>query len=50
MVALAWAVLGGCAETQFIAHTAKRVGKVHEAPKAAATYKIGSPYRIESTW
>ena len=50
MVALAWAVLGGCAETQFIAHTAKRVGKVHEAPKAAATYKIGSPYQIESTW
>ncbi len=50
MLALAWAVLGGCAETQLIAHTAKRVGKVHEAPKAAATYKIGSPYQIESTW
>ena len=50
MLALAGAVLGGCAETQLIAHTAKRVGKVDEAPKAAATYKIGSPYRIESTW
>ena len=50
MLALAGAILGGCAETQLIAHTAKRVGKVDEAPKAAATYKIGSPYRIESTW
>jgi rare lipoprotein A len=50
MLALAGAVLGGCAETQLVAYTAKRVGKVHEAPKAAATYKIGSPYRIESTW
>ena len=50
MLALAAAVLGGCAETQLIAHTAKRVGKVHEAPTAAATYKIGSPYQIESTW
>ncbi len=50
ILALAGAVLGACAETQFIAHTAKRVGKVHEAPTAAATYKIGSPYQIESTW
>ncbi len=50
MLALAWAVLGGCAETQFIAHTAKRVVKAHEAPKAAPTYKIGSPYQIEATW
>ncbi len=50
MVALAAAVLGGCAETQFIAHTAKRVGKAYEAPTAAATYKIGNPYQIESTW
>lgn len=50
MVALAWAVLGGCAETQLVAYTAKRVVKAHEAPKAAPTYKIGSPYQIESTW
>ena len=50
MVALAGAVLGGCAETQLIAHTAKRVVKAHEAPKAAPTYKIGSPYQIEATW
>ncbi len=52
ILALAGAVLGACAETQFIAHTAKRVGKVHEAPGApgARTYKIGSPYQIESTW
>ena len=50
MVALAWAVLGGCAETQFIAHTAKRISKPYEAPKAAPTYKIGRPYQIESTW
>ena len=50
MLALAGAVLGGCAETQLIAHTAKRVGKAHEAPTAAATYKIGSPYQIGSTW
>ncbi len=50
MLALAWAVLGGCAETQFIAHTAKRVGKAYEAPTAAPTYKIGNPYQIESTW
>lgn len=50
MIALAGAVLGGCAETQLIAHTAKRVVKAHEATKAAPTYKIGSPYQIGSTW
>ena len=50
MVALAAAVLGGCAETQLIVHTAKRVGKAYEAPTAAPTYKVGSPYQIESTW
>ena len=48
-------LLSACAETQFIAHTAKRVkvskiGKVKEAPSPAATYKIGKPYKIKGVW
>jgi rare lipoprotein A len=44
------ALLPACAETQFIAHTAKRVGKIQKNPPPAGVYKIGSPYQIRGTW
>lgn len=44
------ALLPACAETQFIAHTAKRVEKIHRKPPPAGVYKIGSPYQIRGTW
>lgn len=55
-----WALLGlvgvflaGCAETEFIAQTAKRVAKVQDGTTAAVPsgiYKVGNPYKIENTW
>ena len=46
-------LLSACAETQFIAHTAKRISKVHEKsgkPAYKETYKIGNPYQIDGVW
>lgn len=43
---LAVLVLAACAETQFLAQTAKRIHK----PEAQAVYKIGSPYQINGVW
>lgn len=45
---LAAAALGGCAQTQFVAQTAKEIGKATERP--AATYKIGQPYQVDGVW
>ena len=47
---LAFAVLGACAETQFVVHTAKRVVKDKEPPAPAGIYKVGNPYEIAGVW
>ncbi len=44
------ALLPACAETQLIAHTAKRVVKIQKKPPPPSVYKIGSPYQIRGTW
>lgn len=45
-------MLAGCAESQFLIHTAKRVGRSVEsgAPSDEGIYKVGKPYQIEGTW
>lgn len=45
---LAIFVLSACAETEFLIHSAKRVGGA-EAP-AEPGFKIGKPYQIQGTW
>lgn len=45
------AVLASCAETQFLAQTAKRIGvSQEEAASPPGTYKVGNPYQIDGTW
>jgi rare lipoprotein A len=41
--------VSACAETEFLVHSAKRVGNVFEAPQEP-TYKVGEPYQIQGTW
>lgn len=43
-------LLSGCAETQFLIHTAKRVSRSDDAPPAAGYYKVGNPYQIDGIW
>ena len=45
---LAWLILAGCAEMQFVVHSAKRITgeKVPEEPG----YKVGNPYQIQGLW
>ena len=45
-------MLAACAETQFIVHTAKRIGKPAEPPPVAGggVYKVGNPYQIKGVW
>ncbi len=44
-------LLGACAETQLVFHTAKRIGKsVDDAPQKSGAYKIGNPYKIKGIW
>ncbi len=46
-------MLTACAETQFLAATAKRVSRVAEPPgpiTSKGVYKVGNPYQIEGTW
>lgn len=45
-VALVGVLLGACAETQFLMHTAKRMNK----GKTSTTYKVGNPYQINGIW
>ena len=45
-IALVGVMLGACAETQFLMHTAKRMNK----DKQSTTYKVGNPYQIEGIW
>ena len=42
--------LSGCAETQFLIHTAKRVTQPDQPAAGGGTYKIGKPYQIEGVW
>lgn len=42
-------VVSACAETEFLVHSAKRIGGIFEPP-AEPTYKIGAPYQIQGTW
>jgi rare lipoprotein A len=46
-------LLTGCAETQLVAHTAKRIGDATEQPQSAqptGRYKVGKPYQIAGLW
>lgn len=45
-------LLASCAETRFIVHTVKKIGKVQEAPavRKEGIYKVGNPYRINTVW
>ncbi len=44
-------LLSSCAETQLIAHTAKKLTKSKPSPvKAKGKYKIGNPYQIKGIW
>ncbi|MDP6804747.1 MAG: septal ring lytic transglycosylase RlpA family protein [Rhodospirillales bacterium] len=47
---LAFAVLGACAETKFVAHVAKRVVEEKEPPASEGIYKVGNPYEIAGIW
>lgn len=41
--------LAGCAETEFLVHTAKQVQKF-DTPASVGRYKVGSPYEINGVW
>jgi len=43
-------LIAGCAETSFIAQTAKTIGVGDEGPRSEATYKVGKPYQIAGVW
>ncbi|MBC8159126.1 MAG: septal ring lytic transglycosylase RlpA family protein [Alphaproteobacteria bacterium] len=51
---LCGAALIGCAETEFIAQTAKtvasKVGSAEPAAKPQGRYKVGTPYQIDGAW
>jgi rare lipoprotein A len=46
---LAALMLAGCAETQFLVSTAKRVGSP-DAASSQGGYKVGNPYQIKGVW
>jgi len=41
-------ILGACAETQLLVHTAKRLSK--EDTQSKGRYKVGNPYQIKGVW
>ncbi|MBT7957508.1 MAG: septal ring lytic transglycosylase RlpA family protein [Rhodospirillaceae bacterium] len=48
---LALFVLGACAETQLLVHTAKQIGRSTKSePTQQGRYKIGNPYQIKGVW
>ena len=49
LVAGAVLFVAGCAETQFLVSTAKRVGGA-ENTQSAGLYKVGNPYQIKGVW
>jgi|MDSV01.3.fsa_nt_gb rare lipoprotein A len=42
-------LLAGCAESQFLIHTAKRVARTGDTPEGGY-YKVGKPYQIDGIW
>lgn len=43
--------LSGCAESQFVAHTAKSVTRAtKEPPVLTGEYKVGKPYQVAGAW
>lgn len=51
MIVAAGMVLASCAETEFIAQTAKRIGVSQEDASAPpGVYKVGTPYQINGIW
>ena len=42
--------LSGCAETQFLIHTAKRINGPEPAGREEGYYKVGKPYQIAGIW
>ena len=43
-------ILGACAETQLIVHTAKRLSKSSPPVQSKGKYKVGNPYQIKGIW
>ncbi|MBL4720778.1 MAG: septal ring lytic transglycosylase RlpA family protein [Alphaproteobacteria bacterium] len=45
-------ILSGCAETEFVVHSAKRITGSAEpqSPTASGRYKVGKPYKIGGVW
>ncbi len=43
-------MLGACAETQLLIHTAKRIGQSDKPAGQQGHYKIGNPYKIKGVW
>lgn len=43
-------VMGGCAETELLATTAKQIRSFGDSPPARGHYKVGSPYQIKGVW
>ena len=43
-------LLSACAETQLIAHTAKRISKPEPKSPVSGIYKVGNPYQIKNVW
>jgi len=44
------AVLSACSETQFLVHTAKRMGTTERPDGSGGRYKVGKPYQIKGVW
>jgi len=42
--------LGGCAQTELLVHTAKRITQSEKQTPKSGRYKIGSPYQIKGVW
>ncbi|MCR4379308.1 MAG: septal ring lytic transglycosylase RlpA family protein [Rhodospirillales bacterium] len=47
VLVIAGAMLMACTETQFVMHTAKRLGDTN---KSQGTYKVGNPYEVKGIW
>ena len=42
--------MGGCAETQLLATTAKQIRSLGDAAPSKGRYKVGDPYQIKGVW
>lgn len=43
-------LIGGCAETALVAHTAKKIRAISTPTVAKGYYKVGTPYKIKGVW